>query len=161
MPGRDATPKTAVPLPRAPGLHGRVYDEETGAPIGDARIMANPRVLRGPSERMMPVTTATDGTFVLEDLVPGPTRLDVFAPGYVQRTVEIVARDSAPPVEIGLSTGGAITGRLIAADGVTPVAGMRDFRLRSKFGHGRLDRAGWNIRLPGSGARTVPTEGSR
>src|SRR5262245_47530701 len=48
-PQRDATPETRVAPPVAHVLRGRVYDEDTGAPIGDARIVAMPQRYHGGS----------------------------------------------------------------------------------------------------------------
>jgi hypothetical protein len=122
VPKREAAPEIAPPSPSAPTLRGRVYDEDTTAPIADASVtLLSFQTQDKPSEHRS--ATATDGTFVIEGFTPGYTILRVHAPGYATWKGQIWARDKSPPVEIGLSTGRSISGRLVAADGVTPVAG--------------------------------------
>jgi hypothetical protein len=122
-PEREATPRGVMPLPSKRGLRGRVFDEDTIAPIADANIMVHRQGSHDLAERM-PMTTAADGTFVIEDIAPGRVMISAHAQGYVNRNVEVMARADSPPVEIGLSSGGTIMGRLVAADGTTPVSGM-------------------------------------
>ncbi|HSD74820.1 MAG TPA: carboxypeptidase regulatory-like domain-containing protein [Steroidobacteraceae bacterium] len=123
VPEPKAALAKASPQPPALGLRGRVYDEDTTAPIGDATIMVHLQETQDGTGREM-VKTATDGTFVVEEIVSGRVMLSVHAMGYAQRNLEIVARENSPPVEIALAPGGTISGRLVAADGTTPVAGM-------------------------------------
>jgi hypothetical protein len=130
-------------LRQALRVRGRVYDEDSGAAIADAQIMAHP--IRGPhgSNQPLPATSLEDGKFTLDGLPAGRTTLSVWAPHYAQKTVEVVVGDDTPTVEIGLISGGAITGRLVAADGTTPVTGM--------IGLSNLDRG------HGTGTNTSPT----
>lgn len=138
----DATPEMAPPSPPAPSLRGRVSDEDTSAPIGDAMIMVHQQGTQDATRPGM-VKSATDGTFIVDEIAYGRIMVSVFAPGYAQRNVELVARENTPPLEIGLVPGGSISGRLVAADGTTPVTGM--------IGLSDLDRS------QGTGTNTSPT----
>jgi protocatechuate 3,4-dioxygenase beta subunit len=116
-----ATTSAKAPRQRTAALHGRVYDEDTTAPIADARIEIY-RVGADTREHKS-VSTAADGTFVLEGVVSGHVQLGVSAPDYAHWSTELKLGDNTAPLEIGLFVGGAITGRLVAADGRTPVLG--------------------------------------
>src|SRR6185437_1390357 len=67
--------------------------------------------------------SADDGSFVLEGVHSGRIILNVQAADYASREIDVVVTNDTPPVELALSAGGSIRGRLVAADGVTPVAG--------------------------------------
>jgi hypothetical protein len=123
-PELEVAPEGVPLLPRAPTLRGRVYDEDSGAPIGDARIAVNPRKFDAAGSTPESLSTSVDGTFVIEHIVPGTVHLRVDAQGYAFRNVEVDAGKAPAPVEIGLIPGGTIMGRLFASDGATPVAGM-------------------------------------
>jgi hypothetical protein len=61
--------------------------------------------------------------------------LSVYAPDHGDRELDVVVNEATGPVEIALSAGGAIAGRLTAADGVTPVQGAVGlFNLDEGFG---------------------------
>ncbi len=134
----------AAPLPvwRA---HGRVVDETTNAGVRGATVRFTPgsngRVAGGAG----PVTSGDDGAFAFdfERLNPGFVELVVEHPEYGATHVpllEIVgrvapggARDAAIG-DVPLARGARIGGRVLAADGATPVAGARVLRYRATYG---------------------------
>ncbi|MFZ2507087.1 MAG: carboxypeptidase-like regulatory domain-containing protein, partial [Steroidobacteraceae bacterium] len=81
---------------------------------------------------------------VLEGVPSGRITLEISAKDYADRELDIVVGDETSPLEIGLSIGGTIAGRLTAADGITPVAGAVGlFDLDQGFGGtGRTGEAG-------------------
>jgi hypothetical protein len=127
------TPEIVLALRRAPRIRGRVYDEASGAPIGNAHVMIETRmpdlvpsttIDSGRMSRVVPSTTsANDGTFVLEDLAPGRATLNVWAEDYLARNVDVTVGDNTPALQIGLVAGGSVTGRLVASDGAMPLSG--------------------------------------
>jgi hypothetical protein len=136
------TPEVVLALRRALRIRGRVYDEASGAPIGNARVMIETRmpelvpsttidssrmsgVVPGTaSARVVPSTaSANDGTFLLEDLPPGRATLNVWAEHYIDRNLDVMVGEDAPSLQIGLVAGGSVTGRLVASDGAMSVSG--------------------------------------
>jgi hypothetical protein len=133
-----ATSEILLPMRRGSVLRGRVYDEDTGAGIAGASI-AFREAATGRFEgnfRMRPqANSAKDGTFVLDGVPSGRLTLSVYAPDHGGRELDVVVNDATGPVEIALSAGGTIAGRLTAADGVTPVQGAVGlFNLDDGFG---------------------------
>jgi protocatechuate 3,4-dioxygenase beta subunit len=83
-------------------------------------------------------TSAKDGTFVLDGVPDGRLTLSVYAPDHGDRELDVVVNEATGPLEIALSAGGTLAGRLTAADGVTPVAGAIGlFNLDEGFGSTR------------------------
>lgn len=118
--------EAVMPLQRGHTLHGRVYDEISGAGIGSAYISfreAHVERYAGDFRTRVRVTTGKDGSFVLDGVPEGSIILSVSAPDYAEREVDAFVGKQTSPLQIALSAGGAITGYLAAADGVTPVAG--------------------------------------
>jgi protocatechuate 3,4-dioxygenase beta subunit len=120
------TPEIVLPLRRGYEVRGRVYDEASGQGIAAASIGSRPAGtgrFEGNWRTRSRAASASDGSFALEGLPQGRMTLEVYVQGYAGREVDVVVEQETSPVDIALSTGGAITGRLTAADGVTPVAG--------------------------------------
>jgi carboxypeptidase family protein len=147
MAGENATPRKVV-RPSAPrhAVRGRVYDERSGGGIGTATILfrdANVARYEG-NWRSRPQThAANDGSFTMDAVPAGRITLQVYAEGYESREVDIVVTDDTPPIDIAMSTGGSISGRLVAADGVTPVVGQIGL-YDLDVGAGGLSRTGDN-----------------
>jgi hypothetical protein len=141
----EGGPTSEVVLALRHGLRirGRVFDKNSGAPIGNARIMADTQtpglvpsttiditrisevVPNAALGKIVPSTnSANDGTFLLEDLPPGRATLNVGAEHYVDRNIDVIVGDDTTSVEIGLVAGGWVTGRLVASDGTMPVSGQ-------------------------------------
>ena len=133
----EPTAEIVVPLTRGNVVRGRVYDEATNAGIVAARISfrdAGTGRYQGDWRTRSFATSDKDGSFVLNGVPAGRVRLEVGASEYAGREVDIVVGNETKLVEIGLSTGAMIAGRLTAADGVTPVtgrAGLEDLDDRS------------------------------
>lgn len=126
IPQGGATREIVLPLRPGHALRGRVFDEATGLGIPSATIsFREPGVGRFEGNfRIRPrILTGKNGSFVLEGLPPGRVTLEIHANGYAGEERAVVVED-ASSLEIGLSVGGAIAGRLTAADGITPIAGM-------------------------------------
>ena len=138
----DATAEIVLALRHALAIRGRVFDKNSGAPIGNARIMADTQmpglvpsttidisrisevVPNAALGNIVPSTnSANDGTFLLEDLPPGRATLNVWAELYVGRNIDVMVGEDTP-LQIGLVAGGSVTGRLVASDGAMPVSGQ-------------------------------------
>jgi len=116
-----------MPLRAGYRLSGRVYDQLSGNGIAAARIgfrEAQPAFSghfhNNPRARTHSISQK-NGSFVLEGVPPGRITLVVSLDSYVLRELEMLVDDRTAPVEVGLSVGGTIAGRLMAADGATPV----------------------------------------
>ena len=121
-----ATSEIVLPLRPGHSLRGRIYDEASGAGIAAASVgfrEAGTERFEGNWRSRVGVTSAKDGSFVLDGLPAGRVTLEISAQDYAGRELNVVAGNDTSPLEIGLSAGGTITGRLTTADGVTPVAG--------------------------------------
>ncbi len=125
VPG-EATQEVIVPLVRGATLRGRVFDAASGVGIASASIsfrMAGQHPYEG-NFRLRPRTQSqAGGAFVLNGIPPGRITLSVGANSYANHEMDLVVAESTGPVEIGLSSGGLIAGRLAGADGATPVKG--------------------------------------
>ncbi|HKU13391.1 MAG TPA: carboxypeptidase regulatory-like domain-containing protein [Steroidobacteraceae bacterium] len=121
-----ATPEAVLPLRRGQTLLGRIYDAATNTGIAAARISfrsASTGRYDGDWRTRPSATSAKDGSFVLNGVPAGRTTLEVSASDYAGRELDVVVNDDTAPVEIGLSTGALIAGRLTDVDRVTPIAG--------------------------------------
>lgn len=138
IPKGDATPEIVLPLRVGHRLRGRIYDEASGAEIASASVAfreADTAFFEGKWRTRALVTSGANGSFVLEGVPPGRVTLMISAQEYMGRELDVVVSDETSPLEIGLSVGGAIAGRLTAADGVTPVAGTAGvFNRDQEFG---------------------------
>jgi hypothetical protein len=124
----DAAPsELVVPMRAGHALRGRVYDEASGAGIPAAHVSFREahESLYGSNWRSRTrIATGKDGSFELEGLPPGRIIVMVDAQEYAGRELEVLVSEDTQPVEVGLAAGAFISGRLTAADGVTPVAGQ-------------------------------------
>ncbi len=121
-----ATPEILVPLIRGHAVRGRIYDEVSNMGIASASISfhESDRPRYDGNFLLRPaIRSQSDGTFVLDGIPSGRMTLEVGASNYAGRTVDVVVHDDLAPLEIGLSTGASISGRLTAGDGVTAVSG--------------------------------------
>jgi hypothetical protein len=122
----QATQEVIIPLVRGGILRGRIFDQASGVGIASAYIsfrMAGQHPYEG-NWRLRPSTKSqAGGAFVLNGIPPGRITLDVGANNYASRELDLVMDENTAPVEVGLSSGGLIAGRLAGPDGSTPVAG--------------------------------------
>jgi hypothetical protein len=142
-------------------IRGRVVDAESGRAIPDFRIRYQPDAQggmrfvmrggpgrgRGPYEKQP--FHAEDGSFVLEDVPAGRWTVEAFAPGYQPGSASGVAvgeGEAAEGVDVRLSKGGVITGRVLESRTGRP---LPDANVRAELsGEGR--RPGM-IRMGGEG----------
>ncbi|GGU17444.1 MFS transporter [Nocardioides albus] len=96
------------------GLKGIVRSGEDGAPIQGAMVIVTD--VRG--DLLSTGTTVADGTFFVDELVPGPATVAVNAEGYRPHAVPIeIGATGVTRVEVGLVTGARLTGVVKAAFG--------------------------------------------
>jgi protocatechuate 3,4-dioxygenase beta subunit len=117
-------------------VRGRVVDADSGRAIPDFQLRyepdgqggmrfvmrAGPGGGRGPYERQS--FHAEDGVFVLEDVPAGRWMVQAFAPGYQSGTASAVAvaeGEATEGVEVRLSKGGVVSGRVLESRGGRPI----------------------------------------
>lgn len=119
------TREIVMPLQRGYTLRGRVFDQVSGIGIGEAWItFKDASAWRGqrPDEERF-AKSKDDGTFVLDGVPGGDMIVSAAAKDHAYREVAVTVANETPPIEIGLATGGKISGMVVAPDG-TPVKGM-------------------------------------
>lgn len=119
-------------------IGGRIYDQDTGLGIANARIMAG----RADSRRAESADSALDGTFTFAKLEAGTYSIFYDASGYPRprssgpggdvRQVSVEVGETRTDVEIALSKGLLVSGRVVDAEG-SPIAGAR-VSGRSRYG---------------------------
>lgn len=115
-----ATRELLVLLLRGYEVTGRVFEVHSGAGIQGLTIRykesSDGGFGRGDG------TSKKDGTFVLAGVPRGQVTLSVYSQDHAPRELDIVVTERTPPVEIGLSRGGTISGFLVTTGGA-PMAG--------------------------------------
>ena len=102
------------------GLKGIVRGGEDGAPIKDAMVIVTD--VRG--DLLSTGTTVADGTFFIDELVPGPATVAVNAEGFRPRAVPIeIGATGLTRIEVEMVTGARLTGVVRSAFG--PLADAR------------------------------------
>ncbi|OIJ26723.1 MFS transporter [Nocardioides luteus] len=102
------------------GLKGIVRGGEDGAPIKDAMVIVTD--VRG--DLLSTGTTVADGTFFIDELVPGPATVAVNAAGFRPHAVPIeIGATGVTRIEVDMVTGARLTGVVKAAFG--PLADAR------------------------------------
>lgn len=102
------------------GLKGIVRSGENGAPVQGAMVIVTD--VRG--DLVSTGTTVADGTFFVDELVPGPATVAVNAEGYRPQAVPIeIGATGVTRAEVELVTGARLTGVVKAAFG--PLADAR------------------------------------
>ncbi|MFE6506935.1 MFS transporter [Nocardioides sp. NPDC057767] len=102
------------------GLKGIVRGGEDGAPIKDAMVIVTD--VRG--DLLATGTTVADGTFFIDELVPGPATVAVNAEGFRPHAVPIeIGATGVTRIEVEMVTGARLTGVVRAAFG--PLADAR------------------------------------
>ena len=117
-------------------IRGRVADAESGRAIPDFQVRYQPDaqggmrfVMRaGPGRGRGPYAKqpfhAEDGSFVLEDVPAGRWTVEAFAPGYQSGSASAVTvgeGEAAEGVDVRLSKGGVITGRVLESRTGKPI----------------------------------------
>jgi len=121
-PSPAKTLEPPVPVQRGYQVTGRVFDETSGAGIADAFVGYDELDADINEGRSGHVTSSKDGSFVFEGVPRGRFRLTARSPQRAERELQIVVSEQTPAVAIGLSTGGAISGFLVMANGA-PASG--------------------------------------
>ena len=114
-------PELTVPLLRGYKVTGRVFDESSGAGIGDASVIYDESGADIGVARNGYVATDKDGSFAFDGVPLGRIRLTARSAEYAERALKIVVSKQTPPVEIGLASGGSISGFVVTAGGA-PIA---------------------------------------
>lgn len=151
-PSRDL----AIELPQGGRITGRVVEKGTRKPV--TIFQAGVSMSRGGGGFMfiapnaMRDFTSDDGTFVLENVTPGPTEVVVRAPGFVRgRAPGLNVEDgkTLADIEVELDTGARVTGKVTDASG-SAVADARVLVVSGARGPGGMR----NQLEPGSSATT-------
>ena len=109
--------------PKTGSVAGVVIDEKSEDRIAKAFV-----ILRRDQEGGVGQTTGSDGKFTLRDMDPGTYIIAVERDGYVvprgqSQTVTVQAGETTSDVKLKLQRTGAITGRILDADG-DPISGV-------------------------------------
>jgi|GEM_PF-270085 len=154
-PARDVL----IDLPPGGRITGRVVDKSSHQPVTSFQAGVTTSRGGGGMMVMMPPMqkqfTSDDGSFVLEGIKPGMTQVVVNAPGYTTARVpniEVEDGKTTADVEVGVTTGSKLTGRVTGADG-TPIAGVSVRSDPMGGGAGRVMR----FDATDSGATTDPS----
>jgi len=119
-----------IELPSGGRITGRVVDKATRRPI--TTFQAGVSTSRGGGGMMimmppmMKAFTSDDGTFVLENIKPGPTQVMAMAPGFTTGrapNVEVEDGKTIADVEVAVEAGAKLVGKVTDANGA-PVAGV-------------------------------------
>lgn len=118
-----------IDVPPGGQISGKVIDKNTNAPVTSFQAGISASRGAGGIRMMMPPMlkqfTSDDGTFVLQNVPPGPTELIVSAPGYSTQHVpglNVENGKQLSDIEVDLGSGATLTGRVTATDG-TPLVG--------------------------------------
>ncbi len=121
----QTTREVVMPLQRGHTLEGRVFDQVSGAGIGDASVSFRdagaPRVRWDPLRERYQKTKA-DGTFVLDGVPSGAMIVTAWADNHASREIAVNVNDDTQPIAIGLATGGKVAGMVLSPEG-TPAKG--------------------------------------
>lgn len=119
-----------IELPPGGRIVGRVVDKSSKRPVTTFEAGVTMSRSGGGMMIMMPPMlrqfTSDDGSFVLENVPPGPTQVVVSAPGFTTARVPSINVEEGKTVsdlEVQLDTGVKLTGRVTGPDG-SPVAGV-------------------------------------
>lgn len=117
------TREVVMPLQSGHVLKGRVFDQVSGAGIADARIgFRDPGTPHPNWLRQRYATSKKDGTFELDGVPGGELIVIANAHLYAPRELTVMVTDDMPAAQIGLSTGGKVSGMVLTPDG-TPAKG--------------------------------------
>ena len=129
-PASVPTKDLLIDLPIGGRISGRVVDKSTRQPITTFEAgISNTRSGGGMAFGMPPSLksfTSDDGTFVLDNVPPGPVQLVANAPGYADgRVGGLTVEDgkTVADVEVALEPGVKLTGRVTGPDG-SPLGGV-------------------------------------
>jgi carboxypeptidase family protein len=110
-----------VPMIRGYKVTGRVFDESSGAGVAEAAVTYGESGADVGVARSGFVLSNKDGSFSFDGVPLGRIRLVARSPQHSERAMAIVVGEQTPPVEIGLASGGSISGFVVTASGA-PIA---------------------------------------
>jgi hypothetical protein len=116
-----ATAELTVPLQPGYKITGRVFDEDSGAGIAQASILYRELGADIGAALSGFIETNPDGSFALDGVPLGRIGLTARSAEYAERALEVVVGKQTPPVEIGLASGGSISGFVVTTGGA-PIA---------------------------------------
>lgn len=114
------SPEVVMPLLRGFTVRGRVFDVHSGAGIADASVrFYDPyvRAVQGDDETGPYAKTTSEGTFELDGVPGGQIVVTADSRNHAAGEATVAVSAETPPVEIGLSTGGSISGRVMTSAG--------------------------------------------
>jgi hypothetical protein len=113
------TREVVMPLQSGHVLKGRVFDQVSGAGIADAHISFRDPAQAQPNwMRHRYVKSKKDGAFELDGVPGGEVIVIVGAHLYAPRELTVIVTDDMPSTEIGLSSGGKVSGMVVTPDGM-------------------------------------------
>jgi protocatechuate 3,4-dioxygenase beta subunit len=125
--GEAPAPDVRIELGPLGALRGRVADARTGAPVTRFTVTAGGSEAEAREGFQTQEVSDADGAFVLEDLSVGDVSVTVEAEGYLRQEASGVVSsggEEAPPLEIALEAGVALSGRVTTTAG-EPLADAR------------------------------------
>lgn len=122
VPGKKA-PELVMPLLRGFIVRGRVFDVNSSAGIAGATVRSVDASAWRDDGTGPHAQSKDDGTFELAGVPGGDITLVADAKDYASREVSMFVNSETQPVDIGLGTGGAISGRIVTSAGA-PIKGM-------------------------------------
>jgi len=115
------TAELTVPLQPGYKITGRVFDEGSGAGVAQASVLYRELGADIGAARSGFIETNQDGSFAFDGVPLGRIGLTARSADYAERALEIVVSKQTPPVEIGLASGGSISGFVVTTGGA-PIA---------------------------------------
>jgi len=111
-----------------PLLKGLVVDAKTGEPVRKFRVRARKlQTLRGANyvqEDQWTYFENEQGDFGVQAVGPGIYQVQAAADGYAPAWSQEISTDSTDPIELSLTSGGAVAGRVIDTEG-RPITGAK------------------------------------
>jgi hypothetical protein len=121
------TREVVMPLQRGHTLEGRVFDQVSGAGIGDAWVnFREPGPWQGSVDplRERYEKSKPDGTFILDGVPSGDMILTAGAVNHAPREIAVNVSDDTRPIAIGLVTGGKVAGMVLSTEGMPAKGGV-------------------------------------
>jgi len=135
-----------IDLPAGGRITGHVVDKATHNPVTAFQAGVTTSRSGGGMAIMLPpmlkAFTNDDGSFVLDNIRPGPTEIVVNAPGYTSgklSNVDVEDGKTVADIEVALETGVRVVGRVTDTSG-QPIAGVNVRSDSSGSGAGRMMR---------------------
>lgn len=120
---------------QASPVQGVVAVKGTNQPLSDATV-----ALRQDQENggvLKTITTEDDGRFVFDNVAPGRYRITVSRRGYTRPPITVtVTRGVAAPIELPMTPGGSISGRVYTANG-QPLGAVEVLAMKASYPGGR------------------------